>query len=88
MAYDNGDIYDYFNKRLLVKANEIIQKEFFLKTVDNNILVTSYAPDSTFVKHMTIDHEDKKIPTLTKYCKMIMDNHLLIVNNYGAAVVS
>lgn len=87
MALQNGDIYDLQEKRLIAKASEIVREEFFLKTVDDNIMVTSSAKEMTYVKHMANENE-KTIRALTKYCKMVMENHLLIVNNFGATLVS
>lgn len=87
MAFENGDIYDLQQKRLIVKANEIVRKEFFMKTVDESILVTSSAKEMTYLKHMTNENETA-IKALTKYCNMVMESHLLIVNNFGATVVS
>ncbi|KAM7345394.1 death-associated APAF1-related killer isoform 2-T2 [Cochliomyia hominivorax] len=87
VAFNNGEIYDYLEKRLLVKANDVVEKDFFLKTMDNNILITSNANELTYFKHMQIEHSEKLLQTQTKYCKIIMNTHLLIINNCGAALI-
>ncbi|XP_065367238.1 uncharacterized protein Dark [Calliphora vicina] len=86
VAYENGDIYDLQQKRLIVRTNEIVGKDFYLKTVDDNILVASSAKEKTYVKHMTTAKEMTIIDALTKYSNMVMGNYFLIVNNFGASL--
>ncbi|KAI8116012.1 Apoptotic protease-activating factor 1 [Lucilia cuprina] len=89
VSYENGDIYNLQEKRLIIRANEIIDKEFILKTVDNSLLVTSSALEMTYVKHIKENENENKITTfrfLTKYCYMIMGKYFLIVNNFGASL--
>ena len=87
VALENGEIYDLHQQRLVFKADNVVH-EFFLKAIDENILITSSAKEKTYVANMSDKQQKQEFPVLTKFCAMIMDTYLLIVNNFGAALVS
>ena len=87
MALENGEIYDLHQQSLVFKAGNVVG-EFFLKPINENILITSTAKEKTYIANMSDKRQKQEFPVLTKYCAMVMDAYLLIVNNFGATLVS
>lgn len=77
-------------KRCVVKsgnANSTATVEY-LKIFNDNTLITSPSKEFTCIAHIDNDIKYYPIPILTKFCAMVFDNYLLVVNDYGTSVVS